>query len=143
LGFQIFNKANRGGDDQVARSEMLTLPIDCIPPRIPIFAPSAMNSSRGNCVKLDGMAKKDVKQDEQALDLSFEEAVEQVEAVIDGIENGEIGLEESIEQYERGMKLLTYCKTVLDRAEQRIAKLAADQSGKLKDAGEIKEVNRP
>jgi len=89
------------------------------------------------------MAKKDVKQDEQALDLSFEEAVEQVEAVIDGIENGEIGLEESIEQYERGMKLLTYCKTVLDRAEQRIAKLAADQSGKLKDAGEIKEVNRP
>jgi len=82
------------------------------------------------------MAKQAAKQDGQPIDLSFEEAVEQVEALIDGIETGEIGLEESIEQYEQGMKLIGHCKAILDRAEQRIAKLAVDESGRLREAGD-------
>ena len=60
----------------------------------------------------------------------FEEAIEQLEAIIDQIEAGQIGLEESITQYERGMKLVSRCQAILGKAQQRIAELTAE-SGKL------------
>jgi exodeoxyribonuclease VII small subunit len=79
------------------------------------------------------------KKQDELKDLSFEDAIERVEALIDRMESGEIGLEESIGQYEQGTKLLSHCRAILERAEQRIAKLAADDSGQLKDAGQIPE----
>ena len=60
----------------------------------------------------------------------FEEAIEQLEAIIDQIEAGQIGLEESITQYERGLKLVSRCQAILGKAQQRIAELTAE-SGKL------------
>ena len=62
-------------------------------------------------------------------ELSYEEAVERLEAIIDRIESGEIGLEESIAQYERGMALVRRCRDVLDRAQQRIETLEAERLG--------------
>lgn len=59
-----------------------------------------------------------------AEDLSFEEALEKVEDLIDRIEGGEIGLEQSIEAYEEGAKLLARCRGVLERVEQRIEQLS-------------------
>jgi exodeoxyribonuclease VII small subunit len=54
---------------------------------------------------------------------SFEEALEQLESIIDQIESGEIGLEQSIEAYEKGVELIKRCRGVLERAEQRIEEL--------------------
>lgn len=65
----------------------------------------------------------------------FEEAIEELEAIIDQIESGQVGLEECITQYERGMKLVSRCQGILDKAQQRIAELTATAGGKL----EIKE----
>jgi exodeoxyribonuclease VII small subunit len=62
---------------------------------------------------------------------SFEQAIEQLETIIEGIESGEVGLESSLEQYERGMKLIRHCRGVLERAEHRIEKLTVDESGEL------------
>lgn len=62
----------------------------------------------------------------------FEDAIEQLESIISNIESGEVGLEECIEQYERGAKLITRCREVLDKAQQRIAELTADTQGRLK-----------
>lgn len=56
---------------------------------------------------------------------TFEAAIEEVEAIIRRIEAGEVGLEQSIEQYERGVKLIKQCRTVLDRVEQRVTDLTA------------------
>lgn len=64
---------------------------------------------------------------------SFEEAIERLEAIIDGIESGEVGLERSLAQYERGMKLIRHCRGILDRAEQRIDKLSVGEDGGLAD----------
>jgi exodeoxyribonuclease VII small subunit len=61
-------------------------------------------------------------------ELSFEEAVERVEAIVDRIESGQIGLEESLAEWERGMGLLKRCREVLRRAEQRVEELSADLS---------------
>ena len=55
--------------------------------------------------------------------LTFEQAVESLESINDRIESGEIGLEQSLAEYERGMKLIAHCRRILDRAEQRIAEL--------------------
>ncbi|MEM7622393.1 MAG: exodeoxyribonuclease VII small subunit [Planctomycetota bacterium] len=56
--------------------------------------------------------------------LSYEEAVESLEALIDRIESGEIGLEASIAAYERGASLVKRCREILGRAEQRIEQLS-------------------
>ena len=54
---------------------------------------------------------------------TFEEALRQLETLAEQIERGEIGLEESIHKYEQGMKLVAQCRSILNRAEQRVQRL--------------------
>jgi len=61
-------------------------------------------------------------------ELSFEEAVAQLEAIVDRIERGEIGLERALAEYERGVRLVTRCRSILDQVEQRIDELSAPLS---------------
>ena len=53
----------------------------------------------------------------------FEEALQQLETIAAQIEQGEIGLEESISQYEKGMALVKQCRDILAKAEHRIQEL--------------------
>lgn len=55
--------------------------------------------------------------------LSFEQALAELEGIIDRIQNGEIGLEESLAEYERAAGLLKRCRSVLDATEQKVEKL--------------------
>lgn len=68
------------------------------------------------------MAKRP-KPDSDPASLSFEDALEEVESIIERIESGEIGLEESIKAYERGAALVERCRSALEVAEQRVAEL--------------------
>lgn len=61
----------------------------------------------------------------------FEQALAELEALIDKIESGQVGLEECLTHYERGMKLIGRCKGVLDQAQTRIAKLNVNADGSL------------
>lgn len=61
----------------------------------------------------------------------FEKAVEQLETLIDKIESGEIGLEESIKHYEQGMALVKQCRGILATAEEKITELAVNDAGQL------------
>ena len=63
--------------------------------------------------------------------LGFEEAVEQLEELIEQIESGEIGLEEALKRYEQGSALIKRCRTILDAAQARIAELTPGVSGGL------------
>ncbi len=58
---------------------------------------------------------------------SFEEALTQLEAIAERIERGEIGLEESIGEYEKGMALVKQCRAILAKAEVRIQKIQGKQ----------------
>ncbi|HVZ93457.1 MAG TPA: exodeoxyribonuclease VII small subunit [Phycisphaerales bacterium] len=62
-------------------------------------------------------------------ELSFEDAVRRLEEITEKIESGEIGLEQSLTEYERGMALLKHCRGILDRAEQRVAELTPGDEG--------------
>jgi exodeoxyribonuclease VII small subunit len=61
--------------------------------------------------------------------LDFEAAVERVETIIERLESGAVGLEESIAQYEQGVELLRRCRAMLERAEQRVTELMENRIG--------------
>jgi len=63
----------------------------------------------------------------------YEELIDELETIVDRIESGEVGLEESIKGYEAGIKLVTRARAILDQAEQRIVELNTDQLGTGKD----------
>ena len=70
---------------------------------------------------------------------SFEEALAEVEAIIERIETGESGLERSIGEYEKGVRLLARCRSLLKDAEQRIEDVTSrlqDEASSRSDAGE-------
>ncbi len=64
-------------------------------------------------------------------DISFEEAMKQLEEMVDSLESGALGLEESLEAFEKGMSLVRICKKKLENAETRIAQLIETKDGKL------------
>jgi exodeoxyribonuclease VII small subunit len=62
---------------------------------------------------------------------SFEDSLKRLEAIAREIEEGRIGLEESIARYEEGMKLVLDCRRILTQAEQRIRMLQPTPDGDL------------
>ena len=61
----------------------------------------------------------------------FEDAIEQLEELIEQIESGEIGLEDALKHYEKGMTLIKRCRGILATAEKKIAELTVDEDGDL------------
>ncbi|MFQ5346657.1 MAG: exodeoxyribonuclease VII small subunit [Rhodothalassiaceae bacterium] len=61
--------------------------------------------------------------------MSFEEALKELEAIVSKLETGEASLEDSIDIYTRGTWLKRHCEEKLKRAEARIEKISADESG--------------
>ena len=59
---------------------------------------------------------------------AFEDALEELETVVERMENGEPSLEESLKLFERGMDLARRCQKALDDAEQRIRTLTDSES---------------
>jgi exodeoxyribonuclease VII small subunit len=63
------------------------------------------------------------KKDEEG-PIDFETSLAEVEQIVAGLESGELGLTESLEQYETGIKQLKRCHALLDAAEQRVSLLS-------------------
>jgi exodeoxyribonuclease VII small subunit len=63
--------------------------------------------------------------------LKFEDAMGRLDAIVEAMESGEIGIEDSIAKYEEAMKLASHCRQVLDAAELRIKKIQTDAAGRL------------
>ncbi len=56
--------------------------------------------------------------------LRFEDAIKRLEEIVHSLEEGDIGLNESLERYEEGVKLLRQSYELLQRAERRIELLS-------------------
>jgi len=50
----------------------------------------------------------------------FEMALEDLEALVSSMEDGELSLEESLQAFEKGIKLTRECQTALKNAEQKV-----------------------
>ncbi len=55
--------------------------------------------------------------------LSFENALDELETLVERLESGEQSLEESLKDFERGIQLTRHCQKSLQSAEQRVEKL--------------------
>ncbi|SDW53884.1 Exodeoxyribonuclease VII small subunit [Marininema mesophilum] len=72
------------------------------------------------------MAESDKTRQEVLENLPFEEAMAQLEEVVDQLENGEVPLEEAIGLFERGMRLSRLCGTKLERLESQVEMLVQE-----------------
>ncbi len=59
--------------------------------------------------------------------LTFEQAIRQLTDIVGKIEQGEIPLQDSLNQYEKGMALIKHCKDILQKAEKRIEKISEEK----------------
>ena len=66
----------------------------------------------------------DKKQKNDISKMSFEEAIKELTSIVGKIEQGQIPLQDSLEQYERGMALIKHCRGILQQAEKRIEKIS-------------------
>lgn len=58
--------------------------------------------------------------------LSYEEALDHLERIVEELESEDISLEDLVKRYDRGMKLLGHCEGRINQAKQRIETLSAD-----------------
>ena len=68
--------------------------------------------------------------DQSISNLGYEDAMKQLESIVDQMESGAISLEESLKAFERGRALSNHCRGILDNATKRIQTLTADALSK-------------
>ncbi len=73
----------------------------------------------------------------EASALDFEAAMERLEQIVTDLEEGELGLDQSIRSFEEGMELVRRCAHELKRAESQVKKLTAEASRILEEDFEI------
>lgn len=71
---------------------------------------------------------------EEKKEVSFEEAMKQLEDIVTSLEKGELNLDESVKKFEEGINISKECNKMLEEAEKKISIL-------LEEDGEIKEKN--
>ena len=52
--------------------------------------------------------------------IAFEEALKELEALVEKMEHGDLSLEESLQHFERGVALTRHCQQALQEAEQKV-----------------------
>jgi len=62
--------------------------------------------------------------------MTFEQALADLEKIVEGLEQGNVALDQSISLYERGEKLRDHCQKLLGQAEAKVEKIRTDASGK-------------
>jgi exodeoxyribonuclease VII small subunit len=71
------------------------------------------------------MAKKD------SQELKFEEAIADLEQVVEQLESGDLSLEDSLTAFEKGVGLVRYCNQKLSEVEKIVELLVKDKQGQL------------
>ncbi len=63
-------------------------------------------------------------------EMSFEQALDELEKIVGGLEGGNVPLDKSIAQYERGEALRAHCQKLLSAAEAKVEKIRHGADGK-------------
>ena len=62
---------------------------------------------------------------------TFENELERLEKLVDKLENGELGLEQSLTAFEEGTKLAESLTKILNEAQMRVSKLTTQEQGEF------------
>ncbi|MGI9354258.1 MAG: exodeoxyribonuclease VII small subunit [Rhizobiaceae bacterium] len=74
----------------------------------------------------------DAKDDINVSKLTFEQALERLETIVNDLERGDVPLEESIKIYEQGEALKKHCAKLLQAAEDKVEKIRVGADGTAK-----------
>ncbi|MGN0919991.1 MAG: exodeoxyribonuclease VII small subunit [Alphaproteobacteria bacterium] len=66
---------------------------------------------------------------EKVKDISFEEALKELESIVQKLESGQVKLEEAVSAYEKGVQMQKICEEKLKEAQMRVEKLILDKNG--------------
>ena len=66
-------------------------------------------------------------------DNNFESNLKKLELIVDKLESGEVGLEESVKLYEEGMKIKKICDKKLQDIEMQIKKIRIEDNNIIKE----------
>lgn len=75
--------------------------------------------------------------DKPVTEMSFEDAMKELEAVVTRLESGDVPLEDSIKLYERGAALKAHCQKKLAEAEEKVAQITLDADGNPKGTAPV------
>jgi exodeoxyribonuclease VII small subunit len=64
---------------------------------------------------------------------TFEQAMKQLEEIVQDLESGDMPLEKAIKKFEEGIQLSKFCTEKLDETEKRITILIRDSGGKVSE----------
>ena len=64
---------------------------------------------------------------------TFEDAMSELEGIVQKLEKGELSIDESIEYFQKGVELSRYCSKKLDEIEKRITILIEEENGDIKE----------
>ena len=62
---------------------------------------------------------------------TFEQSITELEKIVERLENGDVTLDESLELFEKGIKLSKSCHKMLDSAEKKVSVLMANDDGEM------------
>ena len=65
---------------------------------------------------------------------TFEQAMKQLEKIVQDLESGDMPLEKAIKTFEEGIQLSKFCSEKLDETEKRITILMQNSDGKISEA---------
>ncbi|MCP5086920.1 MAG: exodeoxyribonuclease VII small subunit [Rhodobacteraceae bacterium] len=67
--------------------------------------------------------------DKAVAEMSFEEAMAELESVVGRLESSQVALDDSIKLYERGASLKKHCEAKLKQAEEKVAQITLSPDG--------------
>ena len=75
--------------------------------------------------------KKIMIKDSDLENINFEQALKELETIVRALESGAIALDDSLENFENGIKLIRRCNLLLDNAERKVKKLTRAETGEV------------
>jgi exodeoxyribonuclease VII small subunit len=69
-------------------------------------------------------------------ELSYEEALAELEGIVESLEDGQSQLEDAMNLFERGQALVTHCSALLESAQLKVQKLAGESLSAFEEESE-------
>ena len=64
---------------------------------------------------------------------NFEQAIKQLEQIVQELESGDMPLEKAIKKFEEGIQLSKFCNQKLDESEKKVTRLMQDAAGNISE----------
>lgn len=71
--------------------------------------------------------------------MTFEEAMQQIQEIVETMRRGELSLEDSVEAYRRGKALSAHCEALLKEASEVVKKIEADNEVRALTESDMRE----